>query len=383
MPYLQTSWTHEPSHTPPPDSQPIRFSLLPTSGIYTLFTLVVASPIILIAVKGLPSYQADLTCQLLVQLLHLVSLAQIQHFRACPNDLPSNLGLPLRATLSLLVGPILELLHTHSFHRHLEELPSEVLFPAFRQVYLTLSRAEQQHYRGQTGLHTSPSPVPLALQISSRPASPAPTPVNNEPTRDDPIRIQIAKANGLPPRPLVSLSNAPALAPPPPSVTFVQILVTMGCSAPCTHALLVRKLHQVMQHIIVWQPNVISVVDGDTPTKYVTFGSVEGATTQGTWSITALSTCLTNQMLDRLMGEPTLTTTTSTPLWRTTKKVRYVKPGARVYEGGNVTISFLSHVFFLVYLVHHPYFCFTLSYKEVDLYLLACLSYSNPFIVPL
>ena len=163
MPYLPTPRTHKPSHMPPPDSQLIRFSLLPTSGIYTLFTLVVASPAILIAIEGLPSYQTNLTCQLLVQLLHLVSIAQIQHFRACPNDLPSNLGLPLRTTLSLLVGPILKLLHTHSFHRYLEELLSEVLFPAFQQVYLTLSRAEQQHYRGQTGIHTSPPAIPLTL----------------------------------------------------------------------------------------------------------------------------------------------------------------------------------------------------------------------------
>ena len=146
MPYLSTSRTHEPSHMPPPNSQPIRFSLLPTSGIYTLYTFIVSSSAILITVEGLPEYQTNLTCQLLIQLLHLVALAQIQHFRACPNNLPNNLGLPLHTTLSLLVGPILELLHTHSFHHHLEELPGEVLYPAFRQVYVTLSRAEQQHY---------------------------------------------------------------------------------------------------------------------------------------------------------------------------------------------------------------------------------------------
>ena len=139
MPYLSTSHTHEPSSTPPPDSQPIRFFLLLTSGIHILYTLIVTSPAILIAVEGLPEYQTDITCQLLVQLLHLIALAQIQHFRACPQDLPSGLGLPLRATLSLLMGPILELLHTHSFQHHLEELPSEILYPAFRQVYLTLS----------------------------------------------------------------------------------------------------------------------------------------------------------------------------------------------------------------------------------------------------
>ena len=187
MPYLSTSRTHEPSSTPPPDSQPIRFSLLPTSGIYTLYTIVVASPAILIAIEGLPGYQTDITCQLLVQLLHLVALAQIQHFRACPQDLPSGLGLLLRSTLSLLVGPTLSLLHIHSFQRHLEELPSEVLYPAFLQVYRTLSRAEQQHYHGQTGIHTSPPPIPLALRISSCPASPAPLSVAEE----DPIRIYI------------------------------------------------------------------------------------------------------------------------------------------------------------------------------------------------
>ena len=192
MPYLTTSRTHEPSYMPPPDSQPIWFALLPTSGIYTLFTLIVASPTILITVEGLPSYQANLTCQLLMQLLHLISLAQIQHFQACPNDLPSNLGLPLRTTLFLLVGPILKLLHTHSFHRYLEELLREVLFPAFQQVYRTLSQAEQQHYQGQTGLHTSPSPIPLALQILSHPTSPASAPVNN-----DPIHIQIAEGQWI------------------------------------------------------------------------------------------------------------------------------------------------------------------------------------------
>ena len=92
MPYLSTSHTHEPSSTPLTDSQPIRFSLLPTSGIYTLYTIVIAFPAILIAVKGLPEYQTDITCQLLVQLLHLVALTQIQHFRACPQDLPSEIG---------------------------------------------------------------------------------------------------------------------------------------------------------------------------------------------------------------------------------------------------------------------------------------------------
>ena len=128
---------------------------------------------------------------------------------------------------------------------------------------------------------------------------------------------------------------------------------------------------------------MISVVDGDTPTKYATFGSVEGVTTQDMWSITALSAHLTNRMLDQLMEEPTRMTMTSTPLWRMTKEVKYIEPGARIYEGGNVTIFFLSHVFFLVSVVCRPYFCFAPLHEEMDSYLLAFPPHSNSFIVPL
>ena len=193
MPYLPTTSTYEPSHTPPSDSQPVQFSLLPTSRIYALYTLIISSPTILIAVEGLSSYQIDITCQLLVQLLHHVALAQIQHFRACPSNLPDVFGLPLRTTLSLLPGPILELLHANSFHRYLEELPSEVLYPAFRQVYLSLTRAEQHHYRGQTGTNPSPATLPLALRISSCPSSPTPSSVAD----DTVIGIQVAEGQWI------------------------------------------------------------------------------------------------------------------------------------------------------------------------------------------
>ena len=52
-------------------------------------------------------------------------------------------------------------------------------------------------------------------------------------------------------------------------------------------------------------------------------------------------------------------------------------------ERVSVTIFFLSHVFFLVSIVCHPYFCFAPLYEETDFYLLAFLSHSVPFIVPL
>ena len=135
------------------------------------------------------------------------------------------------ATLSLLVGPILELLHTHSFHRHLEELPSRVLFSAFIQVYHTLSRAEQQHYRGQTGFNPSPSPIPLALRISSRPMSPAPSSV----TEDDPIRIYIGDGQWI-----TSSSSRVLVQQSHPSTPSTQCYICLdtghhGLSCPMYH----------------------------------------------------------------------------------------------------------------------------------------------------
>ena len=60
-----------------------------------------------------------------------------------------------------------------------------------------------------------------------------------------------------------------------------------------------------------------------------------------------------------------------------------VEPGARLYEGGNVTISFLYHVFFLVSVVRRPYFSFAPSHIVTDLYLLAFPDYSPLLLFPL
>ena len=48
-----------------------------------------------------------------------------------------------------------------------------------------------------------------------------------------------------------------------------------------------------------------------------------------------------------------------------------------------VTISFLSHVFFLISVVRRPYFSFAPSYQETDRYLLAFPSYSSLLVLPL
>ena len=133
-----------------------------------------------------------------------------------------------------------------------------------------------------------------------------------------------------------------------PNVTIAQILVTTGSPAPYTLAPPAESRRQVTPHIIVWRPNVISAIDGGTLMRYAIFGSVEDVTPKDMWSITVQSTRLPNQKLATLMGGPTPTTTTSTPLWMITREMVCVEPGARIYEGGNVTISFLFHVFFLI-----------------------------------
>ena len=186
------------------------------------------------------------------------------------------------------------------------------------------------------------------------------------------------KDNGSPPPPLESSSNTLAPIPPTPNVIFAQITFTMGFPAPCTPALPVGNQCQVMWHIIVWRSNVISVIDGDTRMKFAIFRPAEGAMPRGMWLVTAQSICLPSRKLTILMEELILMTTTSTPLWTVTRDLVCIEPGAQMYEGGNVTISFLSHVFFLISIVHRPYFSFAPSYEETDHYLLAFPLYSSP-----
>ena len=164
---------------------------------------------------------------------------------------------------------------------------------------------------------------------------------------------------------------------------FAWISVITGSSAQCAPVLFAERQHLVMWHIIVWRPNVISVIDGDTPTMFATFRSVEDATPWGMWSITAQSIRLPSQTFATLTEEPTLTTMISTPLWMTTSRMVRIEPGARVYEGGNVTIFFLSHVFFLVSVVRYPYFHFAPLHEETHHYLLTFPSYSFSLIIPL
>ena len=139
---------------------------------------------------------------------------------------------------------------------------------------------------------------------------------------------RLPKANGLLPQHPESWSNTRALPPQIPAATFAQILVIMASSAPCTSVLPVERQPQVTQHIIVWQPNVVSVLGGDILMTSATFKSVGDVMPWDMWSLTVQSTHLPKQMFAALMGEHILTMMTSTPLWTTTEGMGPIEPEA-------------------------------------------------------
>ena len=153
----------------------------------------------------------------------------------------------------------------------------------------------------------------------------------------------------------------------------------MDC--PCTPVHHVIRQPQNMLLIIVWKSNVISVIDGDILTMCATFKSVEDVMAKDMWQIIVQSTPCLNQQLAAFMEGPTWRTTISTPLWMMNERLRYVEPGAQMYKGGNVTTFFLCLIFFLLTVVHCPYFSFAPQYKETEHYLLAFPSYSSPLLI--
>ena len=113
-----------------------------------------------------------------------------------------------------------------------------------------------------------------------------------------------------------------------PNPTFVWISVTMAWTAPCTPVHPIVRQPQDTLLIIVWKPNVISVIDGDILTIYATFKSVEDVMAKGMWWITVQLTPYLNQQLTTLMEDPTWRMMISTPLWMMNERLRYVEPGA-------------------------------------------------------
>ena len=116
--------------------------------------------------------------------------------------------------------------------------------------------------------------------------------------------------------------------PPPPTVTTAQVLVIMAWNA---HSTLVppvtRQLLDTLL-IIVWRPNVISVINGDIPMTSAIFRSVVGVMNKDMWQITVQSTLYLNWKLDTLMLGPTWRTMTSIPLWMMNERLRHVGPRA-------------------------------------------------------
>ena len=82
--------------------------------------------------------------------------------------------------------------------------------------------------------------------------------------------------------------------PPPPTVTIAQVSVIMAWNA---HSTLVppvtRQLLDTLL-IIVWRPNVISVINGDILMMSAIFRSVVGVMNKDMWQITVQSTLYLN-----------------------------------------------------------------------------------------
>ena len=196
-------------------------------------------------------------------------------------------------------------------------------------------------------------------------------------------KSRLPKGNGSPPLPQESLCTTPSHPPPPPTVTIAQILVTMAWNAPCTPAFPIIRQPLDMLHIIVWKPNVISVIDGNILTTYAIFRSVAEVMNEDMWWITVQSILYPSWRLKALIPDHIWRMMTSIPLWMTNERLKYVEPGAQMYEGGNVMIFFLSHISFLISVVCHSYFHFAPQYEEVDHYLLAFSPLPSPLFLPL
>ena len=193
----------------------------------------------------------------------------------------------------------------------------------------------------------SPATLPLALQISSCPASPPPSSVAD----NDVIHIQIAEGQWI------SSSSSRVLVQHSHSTSpNIQCYVCLDLVHHSLHCLMYTcptcqeaTPGHVAHHCLETQYNLC--LRWGHSNSVCNLRAVEDVMPRDMWSITVQSISLPNQMLAALTAGHTPMMTTSTPLWMTTEEVRYIKPGARMYEGGNVTIFFLSHVFFLISIV--------------------------------
>ena len=144
-------------------------TLLSNYTVHLLYTGILANPIALHSVEDLPLYDEDLICQELICLFHLVASTQWYHALSAPSDLPVPFGIPLSTFLNTLPGRILNILHLHGFHTFVKRIPSEVLYPMFRQVFLSMTIEERNHYLERTKLPTAISPPPVPIPPHQKP----------------------------------------------------------------------------------------------------------------------------------------------------------------------------------------------------------------------
>ena len=138
-------------------------TLLPNYAVHLLYTGILTNPTILHIVEDLPLYDEDVICQELIRLFHLISSTQWYHALAAPSDLPAAFGIPLQTSLNAIPGHVLNLLHLHGFHTFVEQIPSNTIYPMFRQVFFSMTMEEHDHYLEQTELPAPISPLPVPI----------------------------------------------------------------------------------------------------------------------------------------------------------------------------------------------------------------------------
>jgi hypothetical protein len=112
------------------------------------------------------------------------------HHLASPNDLPAELGIPLRISIAALPQWILTILHLHRFHVFVQLLSPNIIYPTFRRIYLSMTMEERDRYIETFQLPNpcSPSPIPVPPPSNSGPSlisrlsSPPPSSTSSSPT---------------------------------------------------------------------------------------------------------------------------------------------------------------------------------------------------------
>ena len=284
-------------------------------------------------------------------------------------------GLPLHTTLSLLPEPILDLLVFHFFHSYLEELPTEILHSTFVKVFLSLTQVEQCLYLEQVGQPlVSPAAIFLALCLSSPPPSPAIPPVNN----NNVIHIQITKGQWItfPSSQVLvqcSWTSSPnALCYVCSDLSYHGLFCPMYTCLTCQETILGNAAHHCLE------------TQCDLCHQWGHFNNVCNLQICGGCNTPehVVDNCPVNQLIQldahstyhRTYSDDNNLNTLVDGNWGVWTCQAW---GLSVRRGQ--CYNFLPfHVFFLIFVVHWPYFCFAPLYEEVDHYLLAFLHSSPP-----